>query len=390
MSSPSRKISHRRADHEKENSMNEWASRLSPVLDGHVHMGSITEESGILEIGAATGIDRMALVSIQNPAAGSGLPQSLFMKARHPGRFYVFAGLNHATHLTDGTVDGPSLARQVAGFVEMGCDGIKMIESKPTSRRTMNVPLTDSYFAEYWDQVEDLGIPVVWHVADPEEFWDPATLPGWAREQKWGYGPDDVTKEALYADVDQVLARHPRLKITFAHLYFLSADLSRAARFLDEHPTVCFDLAPGVEMLYNCSRNPDTARQFMIGYADRIVLGTDLFSNLTVAEGTARAGILYRWLETDDTFRVPETADFLLGPPEDGIIRGLSLPDGVLNRIYRDNFTRIAGAEPVALQTGRAIEECERIGAIAYAMSGTPADQTEAGKVAQALAGELL
>ena len=39
-----------------------------------------------------------------------------------------------------------------------------------------------------------------------------------------------------------------------------------------------------------------------------------------------RAGIVFRWLETEDTFRVPEAADFLLGQPEDGIIHGLQSP----------------------------------------------------------------
>ena len=78
-------------------------------------------------------------------------------------------------------------------------------------------------------------------------------------------------------------------------------------------------------MLYNCSRDPEAARRFFVDYADRIIFGTDLFSSLTVEQAQARAGIVFRWLESEDTFRVPETADFLLGPPEDSIIRGMAL-----------------------------------------------------------------
>jgi predicted TIM-barrel fold metal-dependent hydrolase len=368
--------------------MNKWNSRMEPVFDGHVHMRSMTEEQSILAIREATGIEKMTLVSIQNPEAGAGLPQSLYMKAKYPERFYVFAGLNHAQRLSDGRVRTLSLAQQADALAEMGCDGIKMIEGKPTSRQVMDVPITDAYFTDYWARVEELGTPIVWHVNDPEEFWDPAKIPGWAKERDWGYGPDDVQKEQLYAEVDEVLAKHPNLKVIFAHFYFLSADLDRAARFFDAHPTVHFDLAPGIEMLYNLSRDPDASRKFFIKYAARIVFGTDLFSSLTVEEGRIRAGLVFRWLESEDTFRVPEAADFLLGPPEDGVIRGMSLPTDVLTKIYHDNFVGLAGPEPQALNAGRAIEECERLAAIAETLSGKPAAETEAAQVAESLSVE--
>ncbi len=365
--------------------MNEWNSKVKGIIDGHVHMDSIAQEAGVLEILAGAGIEKMALVSIQDPAAGAGLAQSLYMKARHPETFYVFAGLNHAAQLTGGRVQTPSLAAQVDEFVAMGCDGIKMIEGKPTSRQHIDIPVTDAYFADYWARVAEVNLPIVWHVNDPEEFWDPERIPGWAKERNWGYGPDDVQKEALYAEVDEVLARHPQLRITFAHFYFLSADLARAARFLDAHPTVGFDLTPGIEMLYNLSRTPEASREFFVKYADRIVFGTDIASEQSVSEAQARAGIVFRWLESADTFRVPATADSLLGPPEDGIIHGMALPDDVLAKIYHDNFVRIAGPQPRALNVSPAVEVCERLAAIAEAMSGVPPAETESGKVAARL-----
>ncbi|MBN1873760.1 MAG: amidohydrolase family protein [Anaerolineae bacterium] len=368
--------------------MDVWNSKIQGIMDGHVHMDTIAEEASLLDICEATGITTMALVSIQDPAAGAGLPQSLYMKARYPERFFVFAGLNHATQLSGGRVKALSLAEQVDMFVELGCDGIKMIEGKPTSRQRMDIPVTDPYFAEYWARVEEVGLPIVWHVNDPEEFWNPERIPGWAKERNWGYGPDDVQKESLYAEVDEVLARHPKLKITFAHFYFLSADLERAGRFFDMHPTARFDLAPGVEMLYNLSRDPDASRAFFIKYADRIVFGTDLFSRLSVAQARARAGIVFRWLESEDTFHVPEEADFLLGPPEDGTIRGMALPVEVLTRIYRDNFIRLAGSVPCALNVSLAVEECRRLAAMAEVFSGTPAAETEAARVAMQLTSE--
>jgi hypothetical protein len=279
------------------------------------------------------------------------------------------------------------LTEQVETFAALGCEGLKMIEGKPTSRQKMDVPVTDAYFAEYWAKVEERGTPIVWHVNDPEEFWDPERIPTWAKERNWGYGPEDVQKEQLYAEVDEVLARHPTLRIVFAHFYFLSADLPRARRFLDAHPTVSFDLTPGIEMLYNLSRDPEASRDFICEHADQIVFGTDLSSGLSVEEGRYRAGIIYRWLESEDTFRVPLGADFLLGAPEDGVIRGLSLPEDVLGKIYAGNFARLAGEEPHVLNRALAIQECERLAGIAKALSGQPAAETEASKVARLLAG---
>jgi len=366
--------------------MGEWSSKTHGIIDGHVHMGSLADEPSMLRIREATGIDKMNLVAIQDPQSWAEIPQSLYMKARYPQRFYVFAGLNHAEKLSGGRVRTPSLAEQVDISVQMGCDGLKMIEGKPTARQRMDVPVTDPYFADYWAHVEELDIPIVWHVNDPEEFWDPARIPGWAKAQNWGYGPNDVKKEALYAEVDEVLARHPKLRIVFAHFYFLSADLARARRFFNEHPTVHFDLAPGIELLYNLSRNPDASREFMIECADRIVFGTDLSSNLTAEQGRFRAGIVFRWLETDDTFRVPKGADFLLGPPDEGLIRGISLPADVLAKIYHDNFGRLAGAEPHALKVEQAIVECERLAITDGALLNKPAAETEAALVAKRLA----
>jgi predicted TIM-barrel fold metal-dependent hydrolase len=366
--------------------MSEWRSRIIGIIDGHVHMGGPGEEAAMLAVRQETGIEKMALVSIQDPAAGSGLPGALYMKARYPRWFYVFAGLNHAEVLSGGSVRTPSLAEQVDEFVAMGLDGIKMIEGKPTSRQRLDVPVTDPYYADYWAHVQELGIPIVWHVNDPEEFWDPEKIPGWAKERGWGYGLEDVQKEQLYAEVDEVLARYPRLNVTFAHFYFLSADLGRARRFFDAHPSVRFDLAPGIEMLYNLSRDVDASRDFFLQYADRIVFGTDLFSRLAVEEGRARAGIVFRWLESDEIFRVPEEADFLLGSPEDGLIQGMALPDEVLKRIYHDNFVQAASEEPRELDVGKAVELCKRIAATAETMSGTPGAETQAAQVAGMLA----
>jgi len=119
-------------------------------------------------------------------------------------------------------------------------------------------------------------------------------------------------------------------------------------------------------MLYNISADPAGGKEFFERYARRIIYGTDCFSSLSPAETRARSGMVRRWLETDEEFRVAEEADFLLGKPEDGIIQGLGLGDTALGgtalgAIYRENFLRLAGDEPAPLDASRAAAECRRL-----------------------------
>jgi predicted TIM-barrel fold metal-dependent hydrolase len=168
--------------------------------------------------------------------------------------------------------------------------------------------------------------------------------------------------------------------VIFAHFYFLSADLPRAGAFFDAHENVCFDLAPGIEFLYNMSKDADATREFFITYADRIVFGTDICSNHTDPEAITRSGIVTQWLATDEQYRVPPDAHFLLGKPEDGEIIGLALPEDVLEKIYGRNFKRICGKSPRRFDITKAEEECRRIAGIAK-------DPDEALKAAEMLRG---
>lgn len=267
-------------------------------------------------------------------------------KMQHPGEFYAFLGLDHTDYWLTGAKNPETLAAQVRRMLDAGGDGFKLIEGKPTTMKYLPLHADDPYFDGFFAECERLGVPILWHVADPEEFWDPLKTPSWALSRGWGYGPGDVPKESLYAHVENVLASHPRLKVIFAHFYFLSADLRRAARFLDEHPSVGMDLAPGVEMLHNLSAAPDKAREFFLDYDDRIFFGTDLSDGYTPREAAARSGIVTRFLETQDVYTVPQQADFLLGSPQDGEIRGVCLPEQTLAKIERENFQNLAGINP--------------------------------------------
>lgn len=356
------------------------------IIDAHAHLMTLAGLDRMVDHVRRQGFERMNLLSIVDPTTGNGNSTVLAAKLLHPECFYGFGGLNHAAAISDDRVCGASLARQALNLIEAGCDGIKMLETKPTSRQKLQFPIDGPYYHEYFACVEERQVPLLWHVADPEEFWDPKTTPWWALKENWGYGPQDVEKEKLYTEVGHVLSRHPDLRVLFAHMYFLSANLPRLARFLRTYPNVSIDLALGVEMLFNMSVNPQESRQFFIDHADRIIFGTDIAAGLTSEQTRIRTELPRRFLETDETFSVPKEAEDILQTP--GEIRGLALPAETLKKIYHDNFAAFAGAKPKPVDRGLAIEECRCLGSIATRLSGLPLAETEAGKCLKALGAE--
>ncbi|MDH7602279.1 MAG: amidohydrolase family protein [Armatimonadota bacterium] len=324
---------------------------MAELIDSHVHLRSAEGATQLDSICRRIGAKRMGIVCLHyDPQSNSAAFQA---KKALPDRFYVFAALDHSSRTSSMGSDLGALPldEQVRVLIEKGADGIKLLETKPDSRKALGIPIDSDYFEPFFAYAEREGIPIVWHAADPPEFWVPRLTPKWAVEKGWGYDETFPSYEQILAEVENVLERHPGLVVTFAHFLFLSNDLPRAANLLDTYDNVHFDLAPGIELLYNLSRNPTESREFFVTYARRIIFGTDIEDSLSLEQAAHRAGIVKRFLETDDEFRVPEGADELLGPPEDGVIRGLRLPAEVLEMIYHRNFERIVGEHPRALST---------------------------------------
>lgn len=334
------------------------------TIDCHQHPGTPEQVERTIAITDMLGFDQVCVVCTGGRETVTANPLGLLTKSLDPSRVYLFAGLDHSEFF-NGRPEAADLPGQMERLLRIGADGVKLIEGKPTSRRTLKVKMDAPYYEGFFQAAEDLGTPLLWHVADPEEFWDEERIPSWAKERDWGYSPQDVQKETLYKETEHVLVRHPGLRVILAHFYFLSADLKRAEEFLEEHPNCGFDLAPGIEMLYNLSADPETSRNFFTRFAGRIYYGTDMFPRLNDAEAQNRAGIVRRFLETADEFRISEDADFLLGSPADGLIRGINLDKDALEQIYRENFHQLAGSSPAALDLDAAAGECDRIAAIA-------------------------
>lgn len=337
------------------------------LIDGHIHFRDLQWTDAVLELMDQVPLACANLVSTPSTETVNQNAELIYLKARYPGRFYASGGLDYVQAMADRSRVSDTLGAQIRMLHEIGFDGLKMIEGKPTARKRFQIPLDEPEYEGMWAALEELQMPIVCHIADPETFWDRDKVPDWAKKNGWFYGDGTYpTKEALYAEVDRVLERHPALRFVFAHFYFLSADLERAARFLDAHPSVCFDITPGGEMYNSFTRRYEDARAFFLRYQDRIIYGTDASTR-----GIARSGIemplsfarfVRTFLESEQPFTPPSLIPHWMESDLEAILP-LGLPQEALAKIYHANFQRLYGASPAPLNREAAIAELERIAA---------------------------
>ncbi len=313
----------------------------SSIIDSHVHFVHPERMDEILALMDETGHLKANLVCIPNQDGSNHNPAALYFKERHPERVYLSGALEYLPALADRENMSSILANQVRALKAQGFNGLKLIEGKPQVRKILPIPLDGPEYAGIWAALEEEQFPVVFHVADPDEFWDAERCPSWARQSGWDYSDGSYpSKEECYQEVDHILERNPGLRITFAHFYFLSADLPRASSFLDAHPSVCIDLAPHVGMYYDFSRNNTEARDFFMCYPDRILYGTDMDTRVLERGPSgyefmrSLPWLIRSMLETDGIF-ILEGEEF----------HGLGLPREVLEMIYHGNFRRVYGIQ---------------------------------------------
>lgn len=352
-----------------------------PVIDAHIHFPHPDLMDGVIEVLDTTGMSRANLVATPDLQLINHNPALIHFKASHPERVTICGALDYTQVFADPGGATETLAAQIGALKTIGFDGLKFVEGKPMVRKMIPLTFDGPEYAGMWAALEAHDLPVVFHVADPEEFWDAERCPDWAQAQGWFYGDGSYpAKEDLYAEVDRVLARYPGLRIIFAHFYFLSADLARAGDFLDAHPNVYFDLTPGVEMYFNFAAQLDAARDFFLRYQDRLIYGTDIGASainhnpadgLDMPESLGRAWVVRRFLETDEVYDAPEGVGHWLGMDAGGF-HGIKLEPEALERIYRTNAEKVFGPAPVELDRATALAELERMAAVIDAQAGEP------------------
>ncbi len=341
-----------------------------PIVDSHVHYAWPILADSLTDILYEAQADMVCLAALPGQARMDPTLDILVYKHRYPDTTFAMGCLDCTAYGNRNDV-GAYFVKHAKRCLNMGCDGIKLLEGKPTMRRAFSIPDFDHPTWEpFWSFCEEAQVPLLWHVNDPETFWDPQRLPVFAEASGWGYGPEDVDNEAQYRQVRNVMERHPLLNVVFAHMFFLSAQLPRLSEWLDRFAHMRVDLTPGIELYENLSAQPEESRAFFDRYASRILYGTDIGGRavlngaqikLNQRESLLRVQYVRTFLTERINAGVRADGDFLIHS-EPFVLRGLGLPEDQLRLIFSENFFSFIGCRhPWPVKVELALKECARL-----------------------------
>jgi len=195
----------------------------------------------------------------------------------------------------------------------------------------------DPQFEPIYKDISRHGKTLMSHQAEPDVAWGPPdpSDPSWSYYQEnpqWFLynKPGFPSKQEILRARDHVLEMNPHLRMVGVHLGSMEKDLDNIARHFDQYPNFAIDMAARMEYLMLTPR--DKVRAFLIKYQDRVLYGTDmdLLPDASVPNELKDWESTYardwKFLATD------QTLDY-----NGKKIRGLSLPEPVLHKIFRTN-----------------------------------------------------
>ncbi len=307
-----------------------------PFVDIHGHQnGARMSSQGIDQlVGEMDELNMAVMVNLSGGSGASLVTGLENMNRDHPGRFVFFANVNFRNVNSRGVGDpgwGERAAAQLEADVAAGAAGLKIFKGLGLTDRDTDgnrIPVDDPRLDPIWEKAGELGIPVLIHSADPAEFWQPYDR----FNERWlelTLRPRRIQPPGRSAPFEQIIGeqhnlfrRHPNTKFISAHLGWLGNDLTRLGTLLDEMPNMYVGLGA---VIYELGRQPRFAREWLIEYQDRVLMGKDSYDQE----------------EFHTYFRVFETADdyfdYYRRYHAFWQMYGLDLPDEVLRKIYYEN-----------------------------------------------------
>ena len=302
-----------------------------PVIDYHNHLDS-TDPAAVLRIMDECGIERLVNITMQ---VGEDAHRIMDRFHSASDRFSTIGWMDWSG--LERSDFAELTRRRLQRLVEHGAVGIKFWKDLGLTlhdSRGELLRIDDERLEPVFAACGEIGLPVMFHTADPTAFFEPIDQNNERYEElaahpDWGFSGSPVSKRALLEQRNRVIARHPEITFVGAHCAESSEDLGLLAGQMDALPNLIIDISARTAEL---GRQPYSSREFLIKYADRVVFGTDLLPDVEMYRQH------FRFLETaDEYFEYPSHAS------RQGRwnIYGLFLPDDVLRKIYRENALKL-------------------------------------------------
>jgi predicted TIM-barrel fold metal-dependent hydrolase len=303
-----------------------------PAIDYHNHLDAL-DPVDVLRVMDACGIERM--VNITMKTGDEAIRMIHKWSSVDAGRFATIGWMDWSDVAADNFV-ALTLDR-LERLVEHGARGIKFWKDLGLTVRDGKGELLrvdDERLAPIFDKAAELGIPVMFHIADPDAFFLPIDernerFEELAAHPDWGFHGTQFSKTELLDQRDRVIARHPKTTFVAAHVAECGENLGRATRLLENYPNVLLDISARASEL---GRQPYSSRALFLRFPDRILFGADLVPEESMYR------LYFRFLETaDEYFDYPSHAS-RQGRWQ---IQGIFLPENILHKVYRDNALRL-------------------------------------------------
>lgn len=302
-----------------------------PVIDYHNHLDAF-EPREVLKVMDACNIEHVVNITMRT---GKEALEIIDRFAPMPDRFSVMGWMDWSG------VEKPDFVQKsvetLERLAERGICGMKFWKDLGLTIRDASgqlLRIDDERLAPIFDKAAEIGIPVMFHTADPDAFFFPIDAYNERYEElaahpDWAFSGSQYSKDELVEQRNRVFARHPKTKFVAAHVAECGGDLQKVTEMLEKYPNVSVDMSARVAEL---GRQPYSARKFFLKFPDRILFGTDLFPEIDTYR------LHFRFFETED-----EYFDYPSHASRQGRwkVYGINLPKDVLRKLYRENALRL-------------------------------------------------
>lgn len=259
-----------------------------------------------------------------------------FYKIANPDT-YIHGGIEFIKVPIDNMPNDMNSVVQYKELMDIGFDGIKMLEGKPEFHKAIGKSLNHPQLNSLYEEIERDKTHLLMHVNDPDEFWDIERAPHWAVEQGWVYTDGTFAPyEEIKRQTIQILKDYPNISLTLAHFFFSSKEPQELEELFSKYPNLCIDLTPGGEMYVSFAKNQEYYKEFFSKYSDRLIFGTDRSYMCDEKYADWLFDVVTKYISTDKPVKAFD----------DMILNGLALPEYKIDNILYANFERRVGKSP--------------------------------------------
>jgi predicted TIM-barrel fold metal-dependent hydrolase len=229
--------------------------------------------------------------------------------------------------------------RRLEMFYNLGSRIIKF-HMAPGTMAARNIRLDSPPVRAVMREAAGRGMILMSHIGDPDLWY----------EKKYSDRAKFGTRQEHYAMWEAALEEYRSHPWLGAHLGGNPENLPRLQSLLDRFPNLYLDNSATRWMVRELSLRRDAAREFFIRNADRILFGTDQVSGDDRGFDFLASRIWAHRKMWETAYHGPSPildADF--PENEQPIMRGLALPDDVLQKLYHDNAEKLLARVGVRL-----------------------------------------